>query len=149
MVLTIGIDRIYKHQYKDIAIIRLIEKINFTDFITPVCLPEDDNYNFRELQFHICKRSSSKSITKLPINRYVSVSPLSPQDCTIMFHRKHAIFTLEEFCAWDETGDTCTGDLGGPLVGKLNGRYQVIGLNSYVNTRVCILYIHIYLLCQQ
>lgn len=53
-----------------------------------------------------------------------------------MFHRKKAIFTLEEFCAWDEYGDTCTGDVGGPLMGSVNGKWHLIGLNSYANAKV-------------
>lgn len=131
----IGVSEIFKHKSKDIALIKLSEAINITDHITPICLPEDGRYNnFRELELHICKRTkkSRKSIVSI-----VPVSPLSPQDCSIMFERKNANFSHRfELCAWDEIGDTCTGDLGGPLVGKVNGHYQVIGLNSYVNVKV-------------
>lgn len=78
------------------------------------------------------KRASSYSTTKTI--EMVSVQPLSPQDCTTLFHRQRASFTTEEFCAWDETGDNCTGDLGGPLMALRDGKYLLIGLNSYVNS---------------
>lgn len=61
----------------------------------------------------------------------VSVTPLAPRDCNIYFRRKGATVSEDEFCAWDESGDTCTGDLGGPLISKLSGRFYVVGLNSY------------------
>lgn len=73
---------------------------------------------------------------KHSVVKSISVIPLSDQDCRIMFKRKHVTVTAEEFCAWDETGDTCTGDLGGPLVGRANDKYQVVGLNSYLNAKV-------------
>lgn len=83
----------------------------------------------------MCKRfgkaNSAPKVSNVP------ASPLKSRDCSIMLKRKQAKLTHTEFCAWDETGDTCTGDLGGPLVGKrIDGRYRVIGLNSYVNTKV-------------
>lgn len=66
----------------------------------------------------------------------LSVLPISPQDCSTLFHRKGANFNArEEFCTWDERVDTCTDDLGGPLLGVQNNRYHVIGLSSYVTTK--------------
>lgn len=62
----------------------------------------------------------------------MSVLPVSPQDCSTLFHRKGANFSArEEFCSWDERVDTCTGDLGAPLIGMHNDRNHVIGLASY------------------
>lgn len=135
-IIHINVSEIINHKRKDIAIIKLARAVNFTDLIQPICLPIDDNYNFRELELHICKRATAMSISRVPIITSVSVSPLAPQDCAIMFQRKQAHLMKEEFCAWDEVGDTCTGDLGGPLIGNLNGRFHVIGLNSYINAKV-------------
>lgn len=65
--------------------------------------------------------------------------PVSPQDCSTLFHRKGADFNArEEFCSWDERKDTCTGDLGGPLIGKHKGRFHVIGLSSFATSRTLI-----------
>lgn len=101
----------------------------------PVCLPDDDNFGFRDLELHMCKRTGKAN--RAPKISNVLASPLKSRDCSIMLQRKQAKLSHTEFCAWDETGDTCTGDLGGPLVGKrIDGRYRVIGLNSYVTTKV-------------
>lgn len=40
----------------------------------------------------------------------------------------------QEFCAWDEAGDDCAGDIGSPLFTIHNGRFFVVGLRSYVET---------------
>lgn len=53
-----------------------------------------------------------------------------------MFARKGGQLADDEMCAWDERRDTCTRDLGGPLNVKINGRYHVVALNSFVKVAV-------------
>ncbi|XP_055695435.1 CLIP domain-containing serine protease B4-like isoform X2 [Lutzomyia longipalpis] len=129
--ISLKVDDIFLHSSRDLALIKLEKPANLTRFIRPICLPNSENYNFREMHFHVCRKSN-----QIGRNSYseqtMPASPLTPQDCSTLFHRKTAEFSVkEEFCAWDERGDTCYGDLGGPLMGLHDGRYQVIGLSSY------------------
>lgn len=144
-IVRTGIDAIFNHRHKDIAIIRLAEPVTHQqrcDVIEPICLPPSNSYNYRELQLHRCVRSASVAAEgataagdRRSIVSAVAVQLVQPQDCSIMFRRKEATFTHTEFCAWDELGDTCTGDLGGPLIALWNGHHYVVGLNSYINVR--------------
>lgn len=135
-IIAIDVEQIFQHERKDIAVIKLVEPVNISPAVVPICLPDHDNYYFRELQLHMCKRPNSHSTPNEPSVFSVPVTPLTPQDCSIMFERKNAHYTLDEFCAWDEAGDTCTGDLGGPLITETHGRATVIGLSSYISVKV-------------
>uniref|UniRef100_A0A336N033 CSON009640 protein n=2 Tax=Culicoides sonorensis TaxID=179676 RepID=A0A336N033_CULSO len=128
------IEEVYIHEKKDIALIKLTQRVKITDNIKPICLPKQGHYEFRELHLHICKRIKGVPLKKQARIIVAQVTPVAPHDCTIMFQRQHATVTPSEFCAWDENGDTCTGDLGGPVIGKHNGRFYVTGLKSYALT---------------
>ncbi|XP_059619767.1 CLIP domain-containing serine protease B4-like [Phlebotomus argentipes] len=132
---TLSVDDIFLHDRRDIALVKLQKPVNFTRFIRPVCLPNSENYNFREMYFHVCRKTSH--LGRLGYAHHtMPVSPLTPQDCSTLFHRKTGEFSeKEEFCAWDERGDSCYGDLGGPLIGIHDGRFQVIGLSSYAHSK--------------
>ncbi|XP_055525708.1 CLIP domain-containing serine protease B4-like [Wyeomyia smithii] len=130
-VLSVPIKNVFLHEKKDIAVIRLAERVNFTEKVRPVCLPTSDRYNYTELYFHVCKKERSELNRANTTSKLVAVTSLAQTDCHILFQRHKAELGTKEFCAWDETGDNCTGDLGGPLMTKLSGRYHVVGLNSY------------------
>ncbi|XP_001651440.2 serine protease easter [Aedes aegypti] len=130
-VVSVSVKNVFLHEKKDIAVIRLAERVNITDKIRPVCLPMNDRFNFTDMYFHICKKDKSDFGRPSTASKLISVTYLSQKDCQILFRRHQAELGAKEFCVWDETGDNCTGDLGGPLMAKINGRHHVVGLNSY------------------
>lgn len=144
-IVRIDVDTVYQHQTRDIALIRLAEPVRLQPGrIEPICLPPSNSYNYRELEQHKCvreqpaqqqqhRRRTRKPQQQQHVVSAVDVQLVQPHDCAIMFRRKEARFTNAEFCAWDEPGDTCTGDLGGPLTALWNDRRYVIGLSSYIH----------------
>ncbi|XP_058467498.1 CLIP domain-containing serine protease B4-like [Malaya genurostris] len=130
-VVSSPIKNVFLHEKKDIAVIRLAERVNFTTKIRPACLPANDRFNYTELFFHVCRKEKSEFGRTNTTGKLVAVTSLAQKDCQILFRRHQAELGQKQFCAWDETGDNCTGDLGGPLMVKLGGRYHVVGLNSY------------------
>lgn len=75
--IEIDVDEIFYHKKRDIALIKLKQSVNFTETIRPACLPQSDNYNFKELKTHLCKRSSH---------------PKAPADVTMEFAVKYKTF---------------------------------------------------------
>lgn len=138
-VVSIPVKNVFLHERKDIAVIRLAERVNITERIRPVCLPGSDRFNYTELHFHVCKKDKQQFGRTSSFSKLVAVTSLTQKDCQILFRRHQAELGPKEFCAWDETGDNCTGDLGGPLMVKLQGRYHVVGLNSYALAKVCFI----------
>lgn len=141
-ILRIRVDAVFNHQLRDIAVIRLDRTVQISNRISPICLPFRDilPIAFRNPELHRCVRSKSGSTTQLYQVTSTHVQPLAHSDCRIMFDRKGGQLADDEFCAWDERGDTCTRDLGGPLSVKINERYHVVGLNSFVNIAVSKMY---------
>lgn len=141
----IPVDAIYNHQLRDIAIVRLLHPVQISDAIMPICLPSEDvaPTSFNNPELHQCIRSTSRSSStssKVHQTRVTTivVQPLAPNDCRILLSRKGGQLANDEMCAWDDPGDTCTRDLGGPLSVQINGRHHVVGLNSFVNFDVSI-----------
>lgn len=57
----IEVDEIFYHQKNDFAMISMKESVTFTEVIRPACLPSSDNYNFKELKSHFCRRMKGQS----------------------------------------------------------------------------------------
>lgn len=64
--------------------------------------------------------------------------------CKELYKRAGAEMTSDHICAFDQRGDTCSGDLGGALVIKKRSKYFVVGIGTLVafyNRFRCLNYI--------
>ncbi|KRX47713.1 Serine protease 30 [Trichinella murrelli] len=111
----------------DIAVLRLKVEIQHSEYISPVCLPkQNQKLPWGEMCFVSgwgLTRESGKPSSKL---RQVGIPILRNSNCPF-------IDADDMFCAGDMTGgkDSCQGDSGGPLVCKLNDTFVQMGIVSF------------------
>ncbi|KRX62554.1 Serine protease 30 [Trichinella sp. T9] len=111
----------------DIAVLRLKVEIQHSEYISPVCLPkQNQKLPWGEMCFVSgwgLTRESGKPSSKL---RQVGIPILRNSNCPF-------IDADDMFCAGDMSGgkDSCQGDSGGPLVCKLNDTFVQMGIVSF------------------
>nr|KAF6383975.1 transmembrane serine protease 15 [Pipistrellus kuhlii] len=116
----------------DIAMMHLEFKVNYTDYIQPICLPEE-NQNF--LPGRICSIAGWGRIfhngPTADILQEAEVPLISNEKC----QQQMPEYTITEnmVCAGYEEGgiDSCQGDSGGPLMCQENNRWLLAGVTSF------------------
>ncbi|XP_055536294.1 CLIP domain-containing serine protease B4-like [Wyeomyia smithii] len=123
--------------HNDIALIKLAKSVNYTDFISPVCLPlsgsnnePDSNKNFTVVGWGATERGQEKP--GVFGNRYkleVTVPGVNLDECK----KNYPQLIDSELCAGgQELKDSCSGDSGGCLAAHENdGYWYQYGVVSY------------------
>ncbi|XP_037025862.1 trypsin-1-like isoform X2 [Bradysia coprophila] len=122
----------------DIAMLRLNDRVPITDFIRPICLPENSdnlylNINAVATGWGTLKEDGKPSC----ILQEVEVPVLSNDLCVKDTNYTDKMITENMLCAgYPGVGkkDSCQGDSGGPLIAqRLDKRYELIGVVSWGN----------------
>jgi trypsin len=119
----------------DIALVKVIETISFTEDVQPVCAPEaSDLYEYQKTVCSGWGTISSGGTCCPQTLKYVSMNITTNAFCDVKYPT-YDIFP-DMICATDNTGstdrDSCQGDSGGPLVVKgANGIFSVVGIVSW------------------
>ncbi|XP_022228464.2 serine protease grass-like isoform X2 [Drosophila obscura] len=116
----IGIENIIVHegylrytQNNDIALIRLVRNVVFTDHIAPICLPLYDELKRRMLESPVMRvtgwgrQKVNGTNSDVPMEADVLSLPLA--SCTALHHRTIA---ENQICASASLRDSCKGDSG-------------------------------------
>lgn len=114
----------------DIALIKLRERVNFTDIIHPVCLPGKGtpSKDFERLFVAGWGRIGENQITSDRLLE-ADVPEVSMNDCYRLLHRSRV--GPDHICAGNRSFDSCEGDSGGPLMTEVKGRVVQVGLVSW------------------
>lgn len=132
-VLDVVIESIHTHQmYKptlrkkehDIALIRLAERVEFTKWIKPICLPIDSagetDRNYAGVQMQVAGwgyTSSDENASNSNIKMKATLYGVSHKRCVETYRTKKVQLTTNQMCAGGEMGiDSCRGDSGSPLM---------------------------------
>uniref|UniRef100_A0A182R026 CLIP domain-containing serine protease n=1 Tax=Anopheles farauti TaxID=69004 RepID=A0A182R026_9DIPT len=126
--------------YNDIALLQLAEKVEFTEFVRPICLPltpQTRAVNHTGKYVSVAgwgqTETSSSSTKKL----HLQVPVLTNEACAEAFSSVQLEIIPTQVCAGGEKGrDSCRGDSGGPLMRRGNGvtssqYWYLIGLVSF------------------
>lgn len=150
-VVDVSIQEIHVHEmYRpasakkehDIALIRLVKRIEFTEWIKPICLPiaaSVKHMNYDGLPLHVAGwgYTSSDAMSSASDIKLKAILFGVPQDqCVALYQSRRTRLTSNQICAGGEQGiDSCRGDSGSPLM-KYNESadppyWSVVGIVSF------------------
>uniref|UniRef100_A0A4D5S460 Putative serine proteinase n=1 Tax=Ixodes scapularis TaxID=6945 RepID=A0A4D5S460_IXOSC len=113
----------------DIAIIKLHHKVNFTDAIRPICLPENGQKVSSGTEMYVTGWGYRKTYRADAPNELhqLMIKAISNEGCSKDFDDK---INAGVFCASHDHGSICGGDSGSPAVQYANGCWTLHGLVS-------------------
>ncbi|UYV73383.1 hypothetical protein LAZ67_10002979 [Cordylochernes scorpioides] len=129
----------YKGYDQDLALMRLVDPIESSDHIRPLCLPSATTTNFTD---KTCMASGwgkldfGNNFKASDVLRVVDVKIYENDVCDRAYRPRFRIPIQQwHLCAGRlENGvrkGTCQGDSGGPLQCQINGRWTLAGLTSF------------------
>ncbi|XP_073816008.1 serine protease ea-like [Musca autumnalis] len=144
----VGIEEIISHpsynenaanRLYDIALIRLDREVAYTHFISPVCLPMQEEMRSRKfdaMKLDVSGFGATETGTSSNMKLKAAIDAWSHTACRQKYATKRIYLQNSQMCAGGEAGiDSCTGDSGGPLVvrQKLDNRdvYILAGIVSF------------------
>ncbi|XP_072394640.1 phenoloxidase-activating factor 1-like [Diabrotica undecimpunctata] len=101
----------------DIAIIRLNQRITYTDFIRPICLPEPNEGSVRDDELTTAGWGLTEHDAATNVKLKVEVPFRTRDECMTAFRSARLRLRDSQICAGGVDGkDSCKGDSGGPLM---------------------------------
>lgn len=121
-----------RRKFNDIAMMHLEFKVNYTDYIQPICLPEE-NQIFSPGRICSIAGWGATEIGGSTVNvqQEADVPLVSNEKCQQQLPEYN--ITGNMICAGYEEGgiDSCQGDSGGPLMCQENNRWLLVGVTSF------------------
>lgn len=142
--LDIGIEKLINHEnynkvtiMNDIALIKLNESVNYTETISPVCLPlsdltknkDTDDMHFTAIGWGNTEHRNGTYEYGSSHKLHVRLKGVDLSSCNEVYDEE---ITSTQLCAGAERGkDSCQGDSGGGLVSEVSGFYYEYGVVSW------------------
>lgn len=125
------------NQHNDIALLRLEHNAQFNDFVRPICLPTMSDLRQNTLEgydMEVAGWGKTETRSESEVKLKVSVPVVSNSECDSVFSRVNRRIVSQQMCAGGMAGqDSCRGDSGGALMGKVNkyNNWFAFGVVSY------------------
>ncbi|KQS38389.1 uncharacterized protein Dere_GG12275, isoform B [Drosophila erecta] len=128
-----------RDQLNDIALLRLRDEVQYSDFISPVCLPtlaSHHNNIFLDRKVVVAGWGRTETNFTSNIKLKAELNPVPTSDCNQRYASQRRTLTTKQMCAGGVEGvDSCRGDSGGPLLLEdySNGfsNFYIAGVVSY------------------
>ncbi|XP_031632048.1 serine protease easter-like isoform X2 [Contarinia nasturtii] len=109
-------------QNDDITLIRLRRRVEFTDYIRPICLPFGrhlKNQNLDRFPLFVSGFGKTEKGSKSDVKLKVEVDGFNWNRCNKLYRITGISLIQSQLCAGGKAGeDSCQGDSGGPLMGQ-------------------------------
>ncbi|KAF2893424.1 hypothetical protein ILUMI_12749 [Ignelater luminosus] len=119
----------------DIALVRLSERVQYTDRIQPITLATHRTGAGQRLTVSGWGRTSQSSGLS-PVLRYVALDTISNEDCKRVYG-PDVVVNATLCCKGRPEHSTCNGDSGGPLIEWVTDRWVLAGVVSFVHIDGC------------
>lgn len=102
------------NQHNDIALIRMSQKVVFTDFIKPICLQVDSTPSYVGQAVTVAGFGKTESAVSSNFKLKVSLNIVENEKCNQLFRLEGRRLHEKQFCAGGQKNiDSCRGDSGG------------------------------------
>lgn len=128
------------HSGKDVALVRLSQPVQWSDYVRPICLPSSGSLFPADMPCTVTGWGNVREdvpLSGVGTLQQVQVPILSQSSCQEMYHTDPAEqvdILYDMICAGYQEGgkDSCQGDSGGPLVCQMvNGTWVQAGVVSF------------------
>lgn len=124
------------NRYHDIALIRLQRKVDFTDYVFPVCLPLSLNIDYAGLNMTVAGWGRTENRSQSAYKMKLDVPVKQQSECLSTYKKAKVELRDGQICAGGIKGkDSCTGDSGGPLMyadySKPDASFYITGVVSF------------------
>ncbi|XP_005185522.1 serine protease easter [Musca domestica] len=129
-----------RNQANDIALLRLERNVQFTDFISPICLPISSSLRsatFDGIVMDVAGWGKTENMSVSDLKLKASVTGQGINECRSVYMRQNIILEDSQICAGGQEGiDSCRGDSGGPLISldttnRVRAYYFLAGVVSF------------------
>lgn len=105
-----------RNQHNDIALIRMSQRVNFNDFIKPICLESEPQEGVLGQSVVVAGFGKTESALSSNIKLKVSLDIVHNEKCNQVFRYEGRRLNETQLCAGGKKNvDSCRGDSGGEL----------------------------------
>lgn len=105
-----------KNQVNDIALLRLAQQVEYTDFVRPICLPLDVNLRsatFDGITMDVAGWGKTEQLSASNLKLKAAVEGFRMDECQNVYSSQDILLEDTQMCAGGKEGvDSCRGDSG-------------------------------------